>query len=183
MENAILYTFSTIAQALAGTIALLAAFVLYRLQSLESGMWEDSAVAFDGSPFTHEEMAALQSLRGRREYAGFSDALDKAVEARSVRLAAQGQPEPQGPFGPGNRARLSHVREGVAVSNRVKARLWQALWPTAGAMIYSIGAIPAAHLIHCRLTASWIVLSVGIIAFVACLGFYLLLIRAALSDH
>lgn len=34
MENSFFYTFSTIAQTLAGAIALLAAFVLYRLQSL-----------------------------------------------------------------------------------------------------------------------------------------------------
>lgn len=33
MQNALLYTFSTIAQTLAGAIALLGAFVLYRLQS------------------------------------------------------------------------------------------------------------------------------------------------------
>jgi hypothetical protein len=34
MESAILYTFSTIAQALGGTFALIAAFVLYRFQLL-----------------------------------------------------------------------------------------------------------------------------------------------------
>ena len=36
MENSILYTFSTIAQALGGAFALLSAFVLFRFQSLET---------------------------------------------------------------------------------------------------------------------------------------------------
>ena len=43
MENALLYTFSTIAQALGGAFALLAAFVLYRFQSIGPMMTHDSA--------------------------------------------------------------------------------------------------------------------------------------------
>lgn len=43
MQNALLYTFSTIAQALGGAFALLAAFVLYRFQSLGPMMAHDSA--------------------------------------------------------------------------------------------------------------------------------------------
>ena len=38
MENALLYTFTTIAQALGGTFALLAAFILYRFQTLNDLM-------------------------------------------------------------------------------------------------------------------------------------------------
>jgi hypothetical protein len=38
MENTFFYTFSTISQTLAGAIALLAAFVLYRLQSLNANI-------------------------------------------------------------------------------------------------------------------------------------------------
>ena len=37
-ETAFFYTFSTIAQALAGAIALLAAFVLFKLQSIDAEM-------------------------------------------------------------------------------------------------------------------------------------------------
>jgi hypothetical protein len=42
IPNALFYTFSTIAQALAGAITLLAAFVLYRLQSLRAEIADDS---------------------------------------------------------------------------------------------------------------------------------------------
>jgi hypothetical protein len=42
MINTIFYTFSTIAQTLAGAIALLGAFVLYQLQSLRSEIERDS---------------------------------------------------------------------------------------------------------------------------------------------
>jgi hypothetical protein len=42
METVFFYTFSTIAQTLAGAIALLAAFVLYRLQGLNTDIDENS---------------------------------------------------------------------------------------------------------------------------------------------
>lgn len=45
VENGLLYTSSTIAQALAGTIALISAFVLYRLQAIKSHWREDTLVA------------------------------------------------------------------------------------------------------------------------------------------
>jgi hypothetical protein len=38
MQNALLYTFSTISQTLAGAIALLGAFVLYRLQAVDASI-------------------------------------------------------------------------------------------------------------------------------------------------
>jgi len=47
MENALYYTFSTIAQTLAGAIALLAAFALYRLQSLDNIIEEKCSFVFN----------------------------------------------------------------------------------------------------------------------------------------
>ena len=44
MENALFYTFSTIPQVLAAAIALLAAFVLYRLQTINAQIEEKSTV-------------------------------------------------------------------------------------------------------------------------------------------
>ena len=44
MENALYYTFSTIAQALAAAIALLGAFTLYRLQLLQAAMLEADTI-------------------------------------------------------------------------------------------------------------------------------------------
>lgn len=44
MDNALYYTFSTIAQALAAAIALLGAFTLYRLQLLQAAMLEAAAI-------------------------------------------------------------------------------------------------------------------------------------------
>jgi hypothetical protein len=45
VENALFYTFSTISQTLAGAIALLGAFVLYRLQTLNAGLQQNAAIA------------------------------------------------------------------------------------------------------------------------------------------
>src|SRR5947208_731973 len=47
-ENSLYYTFSTIAQTLAGAIALLAAFVLYRLNGLNEEMGWNGGVLAEG---------------------------------------------------------------------------------------------------------------------------------------
>ncbi len=47
MENALFYTFSTIPQILAGAIALLGAFILYRLQSLNTEVEEKSSTVLN----------------------------------------------------------------------------------------------------------------------------------------
>ncbi len=42
VEYALLYTFSTIPQTLAAALGVLAAFVLYRLQSDSNTLWQDA---------------------------------------------------------------------------------------------------------------------------------------------
>ena len=61
MDQGLLYEFSTIAQALGGAFALLAAFVLYRFQSLSASMSQDSKGLW--SPFAQAlAAAALRDL-------------------------------------------------------------------------------------------------------------------------
>jgi hypothetical protein len=50
MENSILYTFSTIAQVLGGASALLAAFVLFRFQSLDASVLMTGSMAVYSIP-------------------------------------------------------------------------------------------------------------------------------------
>jgi hypothetical protein len=62
MENALLYTFSTIAQALGGAFALLAAFVLYRFQSLDPMMAHYSAQVRGGLSRGGGDLGLFDSL-------------------------------------------------------------------------------------------------------------------------
>jgi hypothetical protein len=70
MENTLYYTFSTIAQTLAGAIALLGAFILYRLQKLNNGL--DDHAKFIRKQYSEEEdLVFLNSFIVKGEYKKF----------------------------------------------------------------------------------------------------------------
>lgn len=66
MENALFYTFSTIAQTLGGAIALLGAFVLYRLQSISNEL-EDAGISAM-QPYLPQHSEPLQKLLVEGKY-------------------------------------------------------------------------------------------------------------------
>lgn len=71
VTNAFFYTLSTIAQTLAGAIALLSALVLYRLQMLGVLMQEDShqlSWLYGSSPDHTEESEAIRNLHQQSKY-------------------------------------------------------------------------------------------------------------------
>src|ERR1700722_19059024 len=63
MENSILYTFSTIAQALGGAFALLSAFVLFRFQSLDASML-NASIGLRSIWKTPSDLETYDTLRG-----------------------------------------------------------------------------------------------------------------------
>src|SRR5438552_18712376 len=63
MENALLYTLSTVAQALAGTVALLAAFALYRMQGFAAELRENAVAAIQ--PFSNDPGILGHAAHGR----------------------------------------------------------------------------------------------------------------------
>src|SRR5271170_4170819 len=83
MENSILYTFSTIAQALGGAFALLSAFVLFRFQSLDASML-NASVGLRSIWKTAADLETYDTLRGLSVW----PALNKAIDAQIVRMAA-----------------------------------------------------------------------------------------------
>jgi hypothetical protein len=69
VENALFYTFSTIAQTLAAAIAFLGAFALYRFQSIEVSLDEMCIGAIQ--PYLPDE--ELANLAGMRKYSELSN--------------------------------------------------------------------------------------------------------------
>src|SRR6202021_1555486 len=80
MQNAILYTFSTIAQALGGAFALLAAFVLYRFQSLDKVV-DEHAGSVRGILSAHREdnIQWFDTLRAQGKFQELLLETEKAV--------------------------------------------------------------------------------------------------------
>lgn len=83
MENTLYYTFSTIAQTLAGAIALLGAFILYRLQKLNNGL--DDHAKFIRKQYSEEEdLISLNSFIVKGEYKKFL----KYIRAKPIGVAS-----------------------------------------------------------------------------------------------
>jgi hypothetical protein len=83
MENSILYTFSTIAQALGGAFALLSAFVLFRFQSLDASML-NASVGLRCIWKSKADLESYDTLRGLSIW----PSLNKAIEAQIARMIA-----------------------------------------------------------------------------------------------
>jgi hypothetical protein len=179
MENALLYTLTTIAQSVAAAFGLLAAFVLFRLQSLDQGLWQDTSDLI-GDYFNEDEKARLQTLRSQKQYGPFLEALATALVRWRQYMATQGVPEVQTPWSDGD-TRIGNVRWSVEASRIIKRRLWQALWPTVVTVFCTTAAIPTAHLICQSAPLSWFSLAIALAMFLVCLGMYVSLIAAAIG--
>ena len=165
MESALLYTFSTIAQALGGAIALLAAFVLYRLQSLDKLMWECSGDLREAYPagtqqIQHDQMRAMGQWRQI-----LIDVQVQADESRRHRLPS--------PYGPKGMAPYTRLATSFMTSQGISRQFKTAAWATALEMVLSVAVLPFAHLLIEWPVLSWTVLiGVGVIGFSWCLWTY-----------
>ena len=163
MENSFFYTFSTIAQTLAGAIALLAAFVLYRLQSLNAEIeivgdrlaaWVDLACQ---QPPQQVINPSAFSLQGRNQY--------RELSALAERITV-----------PANFDQAEFVRERLPVLLKGKSALVRrfgvALSLTIGLITVSIVVLTVAPFVA---ASSWacFVLAGAAIWFAACMLAYI----------
>jgi hypothetical protein len=178
-ENGLLYLFTTIAQCLAGAIALLAAFALYSLQSINKAMSDLCALIvetfrrFDrGSP----QATLLETLTAEGKYQEF-------IEMR-IKLLAEwnhtGYSAPSSPFIDGQ---VNRLRANIVAHAKIKSALWAALVATAAVMTASIAVTPLAKHLADNPCLAWIVALGFTISFVACLWLFYKLIRAALPGE
>ena len=169
MENSFFYTFSTIAQTLAGAIALLAAFVLYRLQSLK-GEIESVGERLAGwveqvSQQPPQQVAGLSArrLQGRGQYHELYDLANKIevpgsfyqaeVERERLPLLLEGKASLVWRFRLALCLTVGLITVSVlilTVTPRVAVSSW-ACWVLAGAAIWFTG---------CMLSYVWLLLKV-----------------------
>jgi hypothetical protein len=163
MENALLYTFSTIAQTLGGAIALLSAFVLYRFQSL------DAAIAKDAN-----------ELRTRLSASGGSPAEHDRLEAEGnyqqilENVKAQGEHTFSIPA-------FKRLKHGIDQKKKIVDAFMAAASMTGTGMMLSIVVLPLTQFLINRRAYSFFILLAGVIIFVACIVMYWLVISAALG--
>jgi hypothetical protein len=168
MQNALLYTFSTIAQALGGAFALLAAFVLYRFEVLS--LPSDSAHVRGELTRGGDNFERYDTLRIQGRW------LDLMAEIAAIRERTKPA------ISPSVEKLIERMSESARVQGSVAKWFWRAAITTGAVMFYSVAAIPFAHLVYCFCALSWLLLSLGIGGFLACLLMFFAVINAALYE-
>jgi hypothetical protein len=174
MTNTIFYTFSTIAQTLAGAIALLGAFVLYRLQSLRTAIEQES---FETAELYARANAFLVGDQDPRQWHR------TGAYCRIAKLP-QGIDMPCSFADPAAVHRLqSRLRGHCAHQKKLLKQFKFALRLTGWLILFAVGALVAAELIApWGWPGCWLVLLCGFGWFGACIRSYVRLVRLALDD-
>jgi hypothetical protein len=165
VENALFYTFSTIAQTLAAAIALLGAFALYRLQSIGASLRDlaDSVI----QPYLPNDTAL--KLSGEEKFAELDEYLRNTPPANPQSANA--------PFYSGKRSAFAdHVATRASIQCLLKWVLATTVMVISGAVAV-LGVTPTVVSVG----APTAVLVVGIGAFIGCLVFYAVFVMAALK--
>ena len=175
MENSILYTFSTIAQALGGAFALLSAFVLFRFQSLDASML-NSSVALRSIWKTPADLDSYDTLRGLSVW----PSLNKAIDAQIGRMTAANEKPTFEVM-----AAKARLRAGESKQSYLTWTFWSAVSLTFLVMAGSVSVIPYAHAIAEADSLAFIhMLNLsGVAAFVLCMLSYVVVIHAALTSR
>lgn len=158
------YTFSTIAQSLAAAIALLATFVLYRVQAL-NGEIERRSDALLELGFETGVRTKAQDARARGDVRGF-------LEITSVQITTPNE-------------RVDYARRRLKALFRHEVSLMRAFWVSVvvtvaliGASVVGLSRVPEI----CEAGLDAMLLDATLWWFVACLLSYAWLLRAALTS-
>jgi hypothetical protein len=175
MENSILYTFSTIAQALGGAFALLSAFVLFRFQSLDASML-NASVGLRCIWKSKADLESFDTLRGLSIW----PSLNKAIEAQIARMIAVHETPSFEVM-----ATKTRLKAGESLHSFLTAVFWVAVSLTFVVMTGSVAIIPYAHDIFESHTAQWIhwLNLGGVVAFGLCIISYMVVIYSALLSR
>lgn len=165
MENALFYTFSTIAQTLAAAIALLGAFVLYRLQSLSAEI-EDAAGSAIQYYLPNDE---VHQLIVKKDYVALVTLLD------TIQPPANEAPETV-------KRHIAALRSLVPLKIQLRFLLKVSLSLTILLIVASVVVLATTPLIAASSSIACTVFGVGVAAFIACLILYALLISKAINE-
>jgi hypothetical protein len=166
MEYALLYCFSTIPQTLAAALGVLAAFVLYRLQSDSEPRWNDARELI--GHFGGEQRTALDDLLTAQRYS--------ALLAELERKYAGGSP----PLASTQYQCFGRLKTSLRTERAILIALKQAFFVTAAVILLSIFVLTVAHAFWKCTVIAVPVLFAGWASVALCLWLYWRLVRAAL---
>lgn len=164
MEEALLFTLSTVAQAIAGALALIAAFALYKRLAFENELRENMESAIQ--PFLADSSIVTHAAHGRY-----------AEVFQDIRLKFAGSPltDKYSSLQVAHVERMQYIVERRAELTR---SLGRSLRLTLVTMCIDIGALALVPYIH---TTAWlgnVVLIAAVALFALCVGSYYPLLRS-----
>ena len=158
MESALLYTFSTIAQALGEPFALLAAFVLYRFQTLNTLLWDDSAQVRGGLARAGGSLEAYDKLRTEGQFRELLVEIG-SISARPSNFVMNDS----------EAVDLARFKKSIEQRAGFRNAFTRGAWATGVTMFFSVAAIPVAQYAYCMGACAWLLLVAGILGFGVCL--------------
>jgi hypothetical protein len=166
-DTAVYYTFSTISQTLAGAIALLAAFVLYRLQSLNAEI--------------HVSANHLRTFASGNTRHWMDIALLEGRDDKILTLAGAAEPGTFAGIG-GEQIKASQTRLAAVRAHKgeLSNRFWTALALTVPLVAFSVAVLSITPVLARPLQT--IALAVGVVWSWACLASYVFVVKSALAD-
>jgi hypothetical protein len=165
MENALFYTFSTIAQTLAAAIALLGAFALYRLQTIRAVLDDLAGTAMQ--PYLPDETA--RKLQAEGAYIALLDHLSN-TQPRNPKEANE----------PRQVATRNTLRAHVETMSFIRRSLTWALGLTGAAIVGAVTVLAFTPRIAVQPTITCAVFVVGIALFATCIVLYAMLVVRSL---
>jgi hypothetical protein len=169
MENALFYTFSTIAQTLAATIALLGAFVLYRLQLLGAELENAASTAIQ--PYLPND--EINRLRGENNYHDLVILLNTAVPTANTQAGVNN------PYILSKRRALPTL---LRLRRQIHGLMKVSLAFTMVLIASSVVVLSTTPLIATSANLTCSVFAIGVLLFVVCLVLYALLILKAVHE-
>ena len=167
MENTLYYTFSTIAQSLAGALALLGAFVLYRVQNIDRDL-QDSMNLIADSWYEDEKFKLAFSQGDVRAF--FAEVAARLAAPLTVGWSHRQQSNFL------RAQRLLTVRDELLRSVRL------ALWFPAAVMCSSVAVLSCVTYIASLTRAPSVVLALGVMAFTVSIGVFVRFITRILNS-
>ena len=171
MENALYYTFSTIAQTLSGAIALLAAFVLYRLQILSIALDKHANVIRD-QYYEDFDKAWMNSFIVKEEYQKLLDftvkyPIDTATDEQDSYVKDS----------------LDQIKYFLPFKKSLLNHFYVALFLTVGLILSSVVLLSITPFVNAHVNVRTGSFVVGILWLVACFISYVMLLRKSLSSR
>lgn len=180
MDPGLLYAFfGTISGTLATAFALLAAIVLYRFQSLDTGLpnaLDGLANAIgDGTP----KIELLRKLQHRGDVERFVELFKERVTVRTGRSTVE---DAVGSLGTTISAQYEYLCSLVRTKRQLRRRLLRSLLLTVCTIVFCVGAIPFSDLVSNCVCLAVILIAAGFALFLACLSQYVWLIWGMFAE-